>query len=631
MTTTVRDTLRETRAQGVDSALAMQAAGVVVWRWSPTSKTFVLADGASALFGAEQKPGYQAFLARVHPDDRDFVDHALSHVAQQDTLDVDFRVWPDVGAERWLRMRGRSGLDDGDAAQVVGVLIDISEWKETERSYGGLVALAAASDDAIVAKTPDGIITDWNRGAELIFGYDASEMIGKPITLLLPPGREDEEDLILERLGRGERVDHYETQRRRKDGEIIDVWITVSPLHDTHGRLTGAAKIARDITPAKRAQAALEDREAHLRSILETVPDAMILIDPSGIIQSFSATAERQFGYSAQEAVGRNISLLMPREHARRHDSYLKRYLDTGEKHIIGLVRVIVGQRKDGSTFPIELSVGESRSGARRFFIGFVRDLTERQQAQEKLRDMQSELIHMSRFMALGEMASALAHELNQPLSAIANYLKGGQRLLSQGEPAVIPTVLDAMDRATKQALRAGEIIRHLRNFVSRGESVRQFEDLVKLVQEASALALVGVKESGARVVFAFDPHIKMVFVDKIQIQQVLLNLIRNAIEAMEESAVRDLTISTLRVDDDTVQVDVADTGPGIAPEIAARMFQPFNTSKPRGMGVGLSISRTIIEAHGGRLWVEAAAGGGSLFHLTLKTGIDEGDGSDDE
>jgi two-component system sensor kinase FixL len=356
----------------------------------------------------------------------------------------------------------------------------------------------------------------------------------------------------------------------------------------------------------------------------------MVLIDTHGIIQSFSATAERQFGYRSEEAVGRNIRILMPSDHAEHHDGYLQRYLETDEKHIIGLARIVVGQRKDGSTFPIELSVGESRSGNRRFFIGFVRDLTERQQAQEKLRDMQSELIHMSRFMALGEMASALAHELNQPLSAIANYLKGGQRLLSEGKPEVIPRVLDAMDRATQQALRAGEIIRHLRNFVSRGESVRQFEELIKLIQEASALALVGVKETGTRVLFAFDPAIKRVFVDKIQIQQVLLNLIRNAIEAMEESAVRDLTISTHRVDDDTVQVDVADTGPGIAPEIAARMFQPFNTTKPRGMGVGLSISRTIVEAHGGRLWVEATDGGGALFHLTLKSEIGEETGADE-
>ena len=378
------DVSRDARPREIDGVAAAQAAGMGVWQWSPASERLVLADTASTLLGAGETANYQAFLARVHPDDRDLMARALDDAARDGTLDIDFRLSHVEGSQRWLRMRGRS--DHVDSTRLVGLLTDISEWKNAERTYGGLAALAASSDDAIVAKTPQGVITEWNRGAELIFGYAAVEMIGKQISLLLPLGHEDEEADILARLERGERVDHYETQRRRKDGEIIDVWITVSPLRDRQGRLTGAAKIARDITPAKRAQAALEDREAHLRSILETVPDAMILIDPLGTILSFSATAERQFGYRAEEAVGRNISLLMPADRAEHHDSYLQRYLATGEKHIIGVTRVVVGRRKDGSTFPIELSVGESRSGSRRFFIGFVRDLTERQKARENCR-----------------------------------------------------------------------------------------------------------------------------------------------------------------------------------------------------------------------------------------------------
>jgi two-component system sensor kinase FixL len=254
---TAMTTSGEAPPQGIDSALAAQAAGIGLWRWTATSRQLSLAGAANALLGTEETPDRLAFLARVHPDDRDLVDQALSHAARDGTLDIDFRLSSELGAERWLRMRGRGGFDDRDPTQLVGVLTDISEWKHAERSYGGLAALAASSDDAIVAKTPDGIVTDWNRGAELIFGYARAEMIGKPITLLLPPGREGEEADILERLKRGERIDHYETQRRRKDGEIIDVWITVSPLRDSRGRLTGAAKIARDITPAKRAQAAL--------------------------------------------------------------------------------------------------------------------------------------------------------------------------------------------------------------------------------------------------------------------------------------------------------------------------------------------------------------------------------------
>jgi two-component system sensor kinase FixL len=272
----------------------------------------------------------------------------------------------------------------------------------------------------------------------------------------------------------------------------------------------------------------------------------------------------------------------------------------------------------------MELAVGEMRSGDRRFFTGFARDLTERQQTQQRLQDLQAELIFMSRFTALGEMASTLAHELNQPLTAVTSYLNGAKRLLDGGKKEDVPLVRDAVDYAAEQALRAGQIIKRLREFVARGESDRRGEDLQKLVEEASALALVGAKESGTRVSFSFDSRVQLVMVDKIQIQQVILNLMRNALEAMQEVQRRELVVTTRQVDTETVQISVADTGPGIAPAIAAKLFQPFMTTKRHGMGVGLSISRTIIEAHGGKLWVEPNPGGGTIFHLTLKTVVPE-------
>jgi two-component system sensor kinase FixL len=219
----------------------------------------------------------------------------------------------------------------------------------------------------------------------------------------------------------------------------------------------------------------------------------------------------------------------------------------------------------------------------------------------------------------MGEMASALAHELNQPLSAIANYMKGSRRLLEGRTDSDSDMIREAMDRAAEQSLRAGQIIRRLRDFVARGESERRIESISKLVEEASALALVGAKEHGVRVRFQFDQRHDLVLADKVQVQQVMLNLIRNAIEAMDQCERRELLVSTSPAAYDMVEIAVADTGPGIAPEIAAQLFQPFVTTKPQGMGVGLSISRTIIEAHGGAINVEANPGGGTIFRLTLR------------
>ena len=365
-------------------------------------------------------------------------------------------------------------------------------------------------------------------------------------------------------------------------------------------------------------------REAHLASILATVPDAMIVIDEHGGVQSFSPTAERLFGYRENEVRGKNIKMLMPTPYRENHDGYLAHYLHTGEKRIIGIGRVVVGERKDGSTFPMELAVGEMRANDVRFFTGFIRDLSDRQKTEVRLQELQSELVHISRLTAMGEMASALAHELNQPLSAIANYMKGSRRLLESRDDEQLTLVRDAIDKAAEQSLRAGQIIRRLRDFVARGETERQVESIKKLIEEASVLALVGAKDQGVRVTFKLDPHLDRVLADKVQIQQVILNLMRNAIDAMETSARRELILMAAPAADGMVSVSVSDTRSGIAPEIMSQLFQPFITTKRQGMGVGLSISRTIIEGHGGRIWAEANPAGGTVFHFTLRTVSEE-------
>ncbi|HSI39735.1 MAG TPA: PAS domain S-box protein [Xanthobacteraceae bacterium] len=363
-------------------------------------------------------------------------------------------------------------------------------------------------------------------------------------------------------------------------------------------------------------------REAHLKSILDTVPDAMLVIDDAGMIRSVSAAAERLFGYRTEELAGRNVRMLMPPPYREGHDGYLARYRDTGERRIIGIGRIVVAERKDGSTFPIELSVGEVNSGAQRFYTGFIRDLTERQETEARLQELQAELLHMSRLTALGEMASSLAHELNQPLTAIANYLKGSRRLLESGAEGTAARLKPALEKAADQAIRAGEIIRRLRDFVQRGESERREESLARLVEETSALALVGVRETGVRIRFRLDRRADQVLVDRVQIQQVLLNLMRNAVEAMETTERRELVVSNEAGEGGMVVVSVADTGSGLSGDVAARLFQPFVTSKPAGMGVGLSICRTIVEAHGGTIAAYANPGGGTVFRFTIPAAV---------
>lgn len=367
---------------------------------------------------------------------------------------------------------------------------------------------------------------------------------------------------------------------------------------------------------ARRRAAAIND---HLRSILDTVPDGVVVIDRAGAMTSFSPAAERMFGWTAEEVLGRNVNMLMPEPYKGAHDGYIERYQRTNEKRIIGSGRVVVGCRKDGSTFPMELAVGETK-GRVPSYTGFIRDLTETQETETRLQELQNELIHVSRLTAMGEMASTLAHELNQPLSAIANLLTGSRRLIDRGREADQVKVRDAIDRAAAQALRAGEVIHRMRDFARRGASEREPESLSKLIEEASALALIGEKDRQVDVRLRLEPTADSVFADRVQIQQVLLNLIRNGIDAMQaqDPKTRAMLISTGLTEQGWSQVSVADTGPGIAAEVLERLFQPFMTTKPQGMGVGLSISRSIIEAHGGRIWAETNPGGGAVFRFSL-------------
>jgi two-component system sensor kinase FixL len=441
---------------------------------------------------------------------------------------------------------------------------------------------------------------------------------------VLPEDREDVER-VYQRVIR-DRIDSPVECRIRRagDGEVRWIEVRGQPHRGPDGQVIRLHGVLCDITDRKQTQAALRDSEARLRSILETVPDAMVIIDEQEKIESFSTAAERLFGYAAGEVIGQDVSMLMtPREPSDRPTGYGP----TGKSPIVDSSGALVGRRKDGSAFPVELAVGEVHG--RRLRTCFLRDLSEWQATEARLQELQAELLHVSRLSAAGEIASALAHELNQPLTAVTSAIRAAQRRLaavSRAEAWDPTRIDDAMNLAAEQALRAGQIVRHLREFVTPGDSDRHLEDLPRLVGEAAGLALVGARERGIYVTFRFAPGLPPVVVDRIQVQQVLLNLVRNALEAMTGDEVdhggglrpREVVIAVALAAPELVVIEVADTGPGLAPDVAGRLFDSFVSTKPRGMGMGLSISRTIIEAHGGRLWAEPNPRGGAVFRFTL-------------
>ena len=481
-------------------------------------------------------------------------------------------------------------------------------------------ALISTAADGIIVIDAGGHIQVFNPACERLFGYAPGAVIGRNVKMLMPaPYREEHDGYLRHYRETGEKRIigiGREVVGQRKDGSTFPMYLSVG-----QGRIEDAdiyVGVIHDLTERYEAEHRIIEREERMRSILDTVPDAIVLIDEKGTVESFSPAAARLFGYSAAQMVGQNVKLLMPAGYREHHDGYLKRYLETGEKRIIGIGRVVVGQRSDGSTFPMELAVGEIKLKDKRMFTGFVRDITERQSTERRLQEMQAELLHVSRLSALGQMGSALAHELNQPLAAVMNYVKAAQRTLEPVEDARALKARELIVKAGDQTARAGSIIRNLRDFIGKREANRRQERLHKVIEEAIALGLVGAADANVKVGVDLDPALPPVLVDNVQIQQVIINLIRNAVEAMQEVPIRQLQIQSSLAEPGIAQVTISDTGPGFSEEVAAKLFTPFITSKEKGMGLGLSICQSIIQAHGGRIWATPNARAGVSFHFQL-------------
>lgn len=476
-----------------------------------------------------------------------------------------------------------------------------------------------ATNYAIYMLDPEGRVTIWNRGAERIKGWREAEIIGQHVSTFYPAdevaaGKPQSDLTRAHTLGRIEE----ESWRLRKDGTEFLASVTITALLDDDGALRGFGKVVRDITDQKAVEAAIERREDHLRSILATVPDAMIVTDTMGTIVSFSAAAERMFGCPETDVVGRNLDILFPADDRSRSAGNVSHYLVGDDNHVLGRARTATGLRQDGATFPMELAVGETISGGQRLFTAFIRDLTERYHSERRLRHLQAELVEVTRLSAMGSLASTLAHELNQPLTAIANYLEASHEMLDNPTSSAVELVRQALDDATGQSHRAGQIVRSLREFIARGEVEKHITSLRHLIEEALAWSGTDAHGTLQRTILDFDNQVDAVIVARVQVQQVLVNLIGNALQAMVDSPIRELTIRCAADGADFVRITIADTGPGLSPEITDRLFQAFATTKDEGFGLGLSICRTIVEEHGGRIWATSSVGGGTAFHFTL-------------
>lgn len=357
----------------------------------------------------------------------------------------------------------------------------------------------------------------------------------------------------------------------------------------------------------------------HFRSILQSVPDAMVVINDAGIVTAVSKAAETLFGYEADQLLGRNVSILMSPTDKSQHDGYISRYLRTGERRIIGIGRTVTARRADGSLFPIDLKIGEAKIGDHFLFTAFMRDLTEQRRNETRMKALQAELVHFSRLSSVGTMASALAHELNQPLTVVTNYLEAARDLLDAPDEETMKMAQEALSEAAKQSVRAGQIVRKLRDYVSRGEVEKRPTDLVPLLGDAVALVQTEMSAATGAISVSVAENTPHVMIDPIQIQQVIINIVRNAIEAMGTQIDPKIEIRATIGGNGMVLVTIEDNGPGIDREVSEHLFRPLASSKSTGMGLGLSICRTIVEAHGGTIEAMPAGDTGTRFAFTLE------------
>ncbi len=577
--------------------------------------------GASKLgYGVGELVG-RSLLDVVFEDDRELVRTNMTACLDSlgRSLSWEARTIRKDGTVLWIRQNAKAMRWLTTEPVVLVACEDITQRHSGELESARLAAIVSSSDDAIIGKTLDGTITSWNAGATSILGYEASEMIDQPIFRIIPPELHEEERQILARLERGERIRHYETVRLAKDGRRVSLSLTVSPLFNQSGKVVGASKVARDVTEHRSAEQALREGAARLRTLIETAVDGVILINARGVVLVFNPACEKLFGYSADAVIGQNVKMLMPQPYRQEHDRYLSNYLDTREPKIIGSGREVMGRRKDGSTFPMNLSVGEAKQEGESIFVGIIHDLSASRRTEGELQQAQTELARVARVTTLGELTAAIAHEVNQPLTGLVSSGNACLRWLAS-EPPNLEAARNSVERMVSAGNRASEVITRIRALVANSLPQRELLDINEAITEVVALIDREVQRNHVSLQLDLADNVPPILGDRIQLQQVVLNLVLNAIEAMSEvgDRRRELSVSSATDENNGALVVVRDSGTGLGAASADRLFEAFYTTKAHGMGIGLAVSRTIIQAHGGRLWATPNMPHGAIFQFSL-------------
>jgi two-component system cell cycle sensor histidine kinase/response regulator CckA len=594
--------------------------GVGMWDHELRGGTPALSPMYSRVFGGPPRTHTEWFKL-VHPDDRERVMALVREsIDRKSEWDAEFRLLCPDGSVRWLLAKGMVLVgDDGRPAHITGVSLDITERKQAEEARAHLAAIVESSDDAIIGKTPDGKIVSWNAGAERTYGYKAEEMVGRSISLLVPPDRPDEIPQILERLRHGERLQHYETIRVRKDGCRIEVSLSISPIRDGTGAVVGSSAIARDITEQKRAEAVLRESEERFRKVFEEGPLGLALVGKDHRFVKVNSALCQMVGYSEAELLQMSfVDITHPDD--VRPDVELAERLFRQEIPFFQLRKRYV--KKTGEIIWINLTASliRDRDGDPINGLAMIEDITEVKRSQE-------EALARQKLEGLGVLARGIAHDFNNLLGGIL-----AEAELIQADLAAGLSPDEGIARIKTVAIRGAEIVREL--MIYAGEDQASFVepvDLSRLVAEMVELMKVSITKH-AVLKINLDKDLPAVWGSAPQIRQVLMNLIINASEAIgEKEGVIHVTTSRATADQgsfsnngahlpagDYVRLEVSDSGCGLTEEAKGKIFDPFFTTKFAGRGLGLAVVQGIVRAHGGATNVVSTPGQGSTFQVLL-------------